>query len=219
MIWGADSIFTRTGADLTLDAYYKMPAPQTELENCTAHNGDIIPIPGRDIEVKSWYQGGVSIMDFTNPKHPYEIAYFDRGPLDPVKFIDGGEWSAYWYNGYIYGSEIARGLDVFKLTPTKDITQHEIDAASQIHLPEFNAQAPTKIVYPANFVTARAYVDQLARTNALTGDKATAIRTAMEKKNAKALKTFAATLEKGAATAATPADASRMTLLAEILKK
>jgi len=219
MTWGADSIFTLKNKELTLGSYYKMPAPQTENENCTAHNGSIIPIPGRDIEVKSWYQGGISIMDFTDATHPFEIAYFDRGPLDDKKFIDGGEWSAYWYNGYIYGSEIARGLDVFKLTPSKFVTQAEIDAAQQVHLAEFNAQAPTKIVYPANFVTAKAYVDQLARTNALTADKATAIKTAMDKKNAKDLKGFATTLEKGAATAATPADANRMTLLAEILKK
>ena len=159
MTWGADSIFTLKNRELTLGSYYKMPAPQTENENCTAHNGSIIPIPGRDIEVKSWYQGGISIMDFTDATHPFEIAYFDRGPLDDNKFIDGGEWSAYWYNGYIYGSEIARGLDVFKLTPSKFVSQAEIDAAQQVHLAEFNAQAPTKIVYPANFVTAKAYVD------------------------------------------------------------
>src|ERR1700722_8162296 len=219
MTWGADSIFTLKNKELTLGSYYKMPAPQTENENCTAHNGSIIPIPGRDIEMKSWCQGGISIMDFTDATHPFEIAYFDRGPLDDKKFIDGGEWSAYWYNGYIYGSEIARGLDVFRLTPSKYVTHAEIDAAQQVHVAEFNAQAPTKIVYPANFVTAKAYVDQLARTNALTADKATAIKTAMDKKNAKDLIADATRLEKGAATAATPADANRMTLLAEILKK
>ena len=219
MTWGADSIFSLKDGTLTLGSYYKMPAPQTENENCTAHNGSIIPIPGRDIEVKSWYQGGVSVMDFTDATHPFEIAYFDRGPLDDNKFIDGGEWSAYWYNGYIYGSEIARGLDVFKLTPSKFVTQAEIDAAQQVHLAEFNAQAPSKILYPSNFTTAKAYVDQLERSNALTADKATAIKTAMDKKSTKELKAFAATLDKGAATAPTPADASRMTLLAEILKK
>src|SRR5580658_746034 len=219
MTWGADSIFTLKNKELTLGSYYKMPAPQTENENCTAHNGSIVPIPGRDIEVKSWYQGGISIMDFTDATHPFEIAYFDRGPLDDKKFIDGGEWSAYWYNGYIYGSEIARGLDVFKLTPSKFVTQAEIDAAQQVHQAEFNAQAPTKIVYPANFVTAKAYVDQLARTNAITAADATAMKTAMDKKNTKALKTFATTLTKDKAKAATPADANRMTLLAEILSK
>jgi hypothetical protein len=137
-------------------------------------------------------------MDFTDATHPFEIAYFDRGPIDDKKFIDGGEWSAYWYNGYIYGSEIARGLDVFKPTPSKYVTQAEIDAAQQVHLAEFNAQAPTRIVYPANFVTAKAYVDQLARTNALTANKATAIKTAIDKKNTKDLKAFATTIEKGA---------------------
>jgi len=218
MTWGADSIFTLKGKTLTLDAYYKMPAPQTENENCTAHNGSIIPIPGRDIEVKSWYQGGVSIMDFTDPTHPFEIGYFDRGPLDDNKFIDGGEWSAYWYNGYIYGSEIARGLDIFKLVPSQYVSQAEIDAATQIHLPEFNAQAPSKIIYPANFITAKAYVDQLARSNALTADKAAAMSAAMDKKNTKQLKAFAASLDKGAASAA-PADKMRMLALAEILKK
>ncbi|MEK6398850.1 MAG: hypothetical protein V4734_12250, partial [Terriglobus sp.] len=128
MTWGADSIFTRKGAELTLGSYYKMPAPQTELENCTAHNGNLVPIPGRDIEVKSWYQGGISVMDFTDATHPFEIAYFDRGPLDGEKFIDGGTWSSYWFNGYVYGAEIARGLDVYKLTPNKFMTANELAA-------------------------------------------------------------------------------------------
>ncbi len=219
MTWGADSIFTLKNRELTLGAYYKMPAPQTENENCTAHNGSIVPIPGRDIEVKSWYQGGISIMDFTDATHPFEIAYFDRGPVDDNKFIDGGHWSAYWYNGYIYGSEIARGLDVFKLVPSQFVTQAEIEAAQQVHLAEFNAQAPTKIIYPTNFVTAKAYVDQLARSKSITAANAAAMKTAMDKKNTKALKTFATTLDKDVATAKTPADAKRMTLLAEIFKK
>ncbi len=220
MTWGADSIFTRSKDNvLTLGSYYKMPAPQTELENCTAHNGSIVPIPGRDIEVKSWYQGGVSVMDFTDATHPFEIAYFDRGPLDPDKFVDGGLWSAYWYNGYVYGSEIARGLDVYKLLPSKYISQNELDAAAAVHEAEFNPQGQTMIVYPANFTTAKAYVDQLARSNALPADKAAELMTAMDKKNTKALKTFAASLDKDAATAPTPADKMRMTALAEILKK
>ena len=218
MTWGADSIFTMKGTELTLGSYYKMPAPQTENENCTAHNGSIIPIPGRDIEVKSWYQGGVSIMDFTDATHPVEIGYFDRGPLDDNKFIDGGLWSAYWYNGMIYGSEIARGLDVYQLVPTEFVSQAEIDAASQIQLPQFNAQAPTKIVYPANFITAKAYVAQLVRSNALTAAMGTELTTAMDKKNTKALKTLAASLDKDAA-AANSIDKMRMTALAEILKK
>jgi hypothetical protein len=218
MTWGADSIFTLKGHDLTLDSYYKMPAPQTENENCTAHNGSLIPVPGRDIEVQSWYQGGVSIMDYTDPKKPFEIAYFDRGPLAGDKFIDGGTWSAYWYNGYIYGSEIARGLDVYKLTPSKFLSQNEIDAASQIQVAQLNPQYQEKIVYPPSLITAKAYVDQLSRSNALTADKATALMTAIDKKKTKELKAFATSLDKDAATAA-PEDAARMTQLAAILKK
>ena len=218
MTWGADSIFTLKGAELTLDSYYKMPAPQTELENCTAHNGNLIPVPGRDIEVQSWYQGGVSVMDYTDPKKPIELAYFDRGPLDSTKFIDGGTWSAYWYNGYIYGAEIARGLDVYKLVPSKFLSQNEIDAATQIQMSQMNPQYQEKVVYPPTFVTGKAYVDQLARTNALTPAKATALIAAMDKKKTKELKAFAATLNKDAATAQ-PADGARMTALAAILTK
>ena len=218
MTWGADSIFTLKNNTLTLDSYYKMPAPQTELENCTAHNGSLIPIPGRDIEVQSWYQGGVSVVDYTDPKKPLEIAYFDRGPLDGVKYVDGGHWSAYWYNGYIYGSEIARGLDVFKLTPSQFLTQNEIDAAMQVKVAEFNPQNQERIVYPANMVTAKAYVDQLSRSNALSQEKATALNAAIERKQSKALKSMAATLTKDASTAQ-PADATRMVALAQILDK
>jgi hypothetical protein len=136
-----------------------MPAAQTELENCVAHNGSPIPIPGRDIFVQAWYQGGVSVMDFTDAAHPIEIAYFDRGPLDAKKRALGGYWSAYWYNGYIYGSEIARGVDAFKLAPNKFITQNEINAANQVHFDELNVQNQPKITWPANFVVARAYID------------------------------------------------------------
>lgn len=218
MTWGADSIFTRNGAELTLGSYYKMPAPQTEMENCTAHNGNLVPIPGRDIEVKSWYQGGISIMDFTDATHPYEIAYFDRGPLNSEKFIDGGTWSSYWFNGYVYGAEIARGLDVYKLTPNKFMTANELAAADQIHMDLYNAQLASTIVFPKTFITAKAYVDQLVRSNALTQAKATALDAAMDKKNTKVLKTYAATFRKDSAKAPA-ADAARMTALAEILAR
>src|SRR5207245_2756355 len=117
--WGADAIFNLKDNKLSFASYYKMPAAQGDSENCVAHNGSLVPVPGRDIEVQAWYQGGVSVMDFTDPAQPVEIAYFDRGPIDPKMLVLGGEWSAYWYNGYIYGSEIARGLDVFDLTPGK----------------------------------------------------------------------------------------------------
>ena len=129
-----------------------MPAPQTEQENCVAHNGSLIPVPGRDIMVQAWYQGGVSVFDFTDSAHPVEIAYFDRGPIDAKNLIIGGYWSTYWYNGHIYGSEIARGLDVFKLTPSEYLSQNEIDAATLVQLDEFNAQQQPKITWPATLV-------------------------------------------------------------------
>jgi hypothetical protein len=225
MNWGADAIFTLTDRKLTLSSYYKMPAPQTEFENCVAHNGSLIPIPGRDIEVQAWYQGGISVVDFTDATHPMEIAFFDRGPVDGSKRAMGGQWSTYWYNGYIYGSEIARGVDVFKLVPSKYITQNEIDAANQVHFDELNVQNQPKIVWPSNFVVARAYIDQLTRSNALPSKRIAALETAIanyqahaDKKKAAQLKTMAATLDKDAAGAKSPADAHRMHALAEIMK-
>ena len=129
-----------------------------------AHNGSLLPVPGRDIEVQAWYQGGISIVDFTDAEHPVEIGYFDRGPIFPNLLVLGGHWSAYWYNGHIYASEIARGLDVFELTPTKDLTQNEIDAAKTVRMTEFNVQNQQKIVWPHKLVVAKAYLDQLERS-------------------------------------------------------
>ena len=100
---------------LKFQSYYKMPAPQTAQENCVAHNGSLIPIPGRDVMVQAWYQGGISVFDWTDAAHPKEIAFFDRGPVDSTEMASGGSWSAYWYNGVIVSSEIARGLDIFEL--------------------------------------------------------------------------------------------------------
>jgi len=225
MKWGADAIFSLKDDKLKLDSYYKMPAAMPESANCVAHNGSLVPIPGRDIEVQAWYQGGVSVMDFTDSEHPYEIAYFDRGPIDPKTLILGGDWSAYWYNGYIYGSEIARGLDIFKLTPTKFLTQHEIDAANQIHFPELNVQNQQKLVWPPTFITARAYLDQLERSQALPAEKIAAINQAMsateadhyKKKSMTALHRLSASLNDDATAAKTPADKSDLTALAAIL--
>src|SRR6202044_195236 len=154
-------------------------AAQTEMENCVAHNGSLVPIPGRDILVQAWYQGGVSMVDFTDATHPVEIAYYDRGPISTEKRAMGGMWSVYWYNGYIYASEIARGLDVFKMVPNKFITQNEIDAANQVHLDELNVQDQPKITWPANFVVARAYLDQLARGNSVTAQRIAALNAAI----------------------------------------
>jgi hypothetical protein len=218
MAWGADAIFTITpDKKLKLDSYYKMPAPQTDKENCVAHNGSMIPIPGRNIEVQSWYQGGVSLMDYTDPKHPFEIGYFDRGPVDDSRPAMGGQWSTYYYNGYIYGSEIARGTDVLKLVPTKYMTQNEIDAAAQVVLPELNVQNQPHIDYPMTFVTAKAYLDQLARGDSLSAEKIAGIEADIEAKNAKKLKADGKIAEKAAVSAKTSADADRLHGLAKIL--
>jgi hypothetical protein len=226
MNWGADAIFNLKNGKLTLASYYKMPAPQTELENCVAHNGSLIPIPGRDVEVQSWYQGGVSIVDFTDITHPVEIGYFDRGPVDGIKHAMGGQWSTYWYNGYIYGSEIARGVDVFKLVPNKYLTQNEIDAATQVQVAELNVQNQQKFVWPANFVTAKAYIDQLTRSNALDAKRLAALNQSIgkveaspSKKDIAQLHAMAANLDKDADAAKSPADANRMRALASIMKQ
>jgi hypothetical protein len=177
--WGADAIFTLSGSTMAFQSYYKLPVPQTANENCVAHNGTLIPIPGRDIMAQGWYQGGISVFDWTDPAHPKEIAFFDRGPMDSTKLLGAGSWSAYWYNGYIISSEIARGLDIFELQPGAFISQNEIDAAKLIHFDYLNAQDQQKLVWPASFVVARAYLDQLARTNGLAPARISAVRTAL----------------------------------------
>ncbi len=174
--WGADALFTLDNGQMTFRSYYKMLAPQTANENCVAHNGSLIPIPGRDIMVQSWYQGGVSIFDWTDAAHPKEIAFFDRGPVDGTKPADGGTWSAYWYNGRIYSSEIARGLDVLELAPSGLISRNEIEATKLVHLDYFNTQDQPKITWPASFVVARAYVDQLERSNGLSAERLKVVR-------------------------------------------
>jgi len=180
--WGADAIFDVVdGKTLRFAGYYKMPAVQTEQENCVAHNGSLVPVPGRDIMVQAWYQGGVSVFDFTDAAHPVEIAFFDRGPIDGKQLITGGYWSAYWFNGHIYGSEIARGLDVFRLKPSEHLSQNEIDAAMLVRSEETNTQFQTKIVWPASAPVALAYVDQLARAKKIQPERARAVKSAFEK--------------------------------------
>ena len=225
--WGADAIFKLHDDKLSLASYYKLPAAQGDTENCVAHNGSLIPVPGRDIEVQAWYQGGLSVMDFTDPTHPFEIAYFDRGPIDAKTLVLGGDWSAYWYNGYIYGSEIARGLDVFKLTPSKFLTQSEIDAANQVRVNELNVQNQQQITWPSNFIVARAYVDQLARTQALSAKQVSSLQklmahteeSHMDANDVKKLGTVSGELEKEASNAKDTSDAKRLHALAAILKQ
>ena len=166
--WGADAIFTIPNRQqLQFQSYYKLPAPQTAQENCVAHNGSLIPIPGRDIMVQAWYQGGLSVFEWTDAKHPKEIAFFDRGPVDAAEMGNGGYWSTYWYNGHIYGSEISRGLDVFELQPSGFLTQNEIDAAKSVKLDYFNTQGQVKFTWPASYSLARAYLDQLERSQGM----------------------------------------------------
>ncbi|HET8622267.1 MAG TPA: hypothetical protein VFM14_01765 [Gemmatimonadales bacterium] len=165
--WGANAIFTRSGSQLTFASYYKLPAPQTRQENCVAHNGSLIPIPGRDVMAQAWYQGGISVFDWTDPARPREIAFFDRGPVDSTEMVSGGSWSVYWYNGVLVSSEIARGLDIFELTPSAFISQNEIDAAKTVRLDYLNTQGQPRIVWPPSFALARAYLDQLERSKGM----------------------------------------------------
>jgi hypothetical protein len=177
--WGANAIFTIENGEMVFQSYYKMPAAQTQFENCVAHNGSLVPVPGRDIMVQAWYQGGISVFDFTDPANPVEIAFFDRGPVNATEMGNGGAWSTYWYNGQIVSSEISRGLDILELTPSGLLSQNEIDAAKSVELEYFNAQQQQKIVWPASFSVARAYVDQLERSNGLAAGRIAAVRTAL----------------------------------------
>jgi hypothetical protein len=177
--WGADAIFRIVNGKMVFQSYYKLPAPQTQLENCVAHNGSLIPIPGRTIMVQAWYQGGLSIFEWTDPKHPHEIGFFDRGPNDSTRAMGGGFWSAYWYNGKIIGSEMQRGLDIFELIPSQAISQNEIDAAKSVRFDFLNVQDQPKFVWPASFAVPRSYADQLERWHGLAPDQVSAIRSGL----------------------------------------
>jgi len=228
--WGADAIFDIVDRKMRFAGYYKMPAPQTEQENCVAHNGSLIPVPGRDIMVQAWYQGGVSVFDFTDGAHPFEIAFFDRGPIDAKDLITGGYWSTYWYNGYIYGSEISRGIDVFKLIPSQYLSQNEIDAANLVRSDELNAQEQQRNIWPASSVVARAYLDQLVRSKGIQPERAHTVTDALARadklrssrdKGAAAiirqLDALVNQLQRDAGTAAGP-DAVHLRLLAATIK-
>ena len=178
--WGANAIFHLENGSLRHASYYKLPAAQTETENCVAHNGSLVPVPGRDIKVQAWYQGGVSVFDFTDAANPVEIAFFDRGPIDAERLFPGGFWSAYWYNGNVYATEMARGLDVFRLLPSEHLTQNELEAAKLVRMEEFNAQTQTRLTWPPAFVVARAYADQLARGNGLAPARIDAVRRGLD---------------------------------------
>jgi hypothetical protein len=173
--WGADALFDIVDSKMEFGSYFKLPVPQTTQENCVAHNGSIIPVPGRDIMVQAWYQGGLSIVDFTDTANPVEIAYFDRGPINtpnPTGLNLGGFWSTYWYNGHIFGTEIARGFEAFALTPSEHMSQNEIDAASEVVLDQFNAQLQPMLTWAPSFNVVGSYYDQAVRSGALSGDAA-----------------------------------------------
>jgi hypothetical protein len=170
--WGANAIFDIVGGQLQFASYYKLPVPQTIQENCVAHNGSLVPVPGRDIMVQAWYQGGLSMFDFTDSANPVEIAFFDRGPINAASLVLGGLWSTYWYDGNIFGSEIARGFDVFGLLPSGHLTEAEVAAAGEVQQTEFNAQHQSAITWAPSRAVARARFDQLARTctNTISGN-------------------------------------------------
>ncbi len=165
--WGANAIFSIKDGKMVFESYFKMAAPQTSQENCVAHNGSLIPVPGRDIMVQGWYQGGVNIFDFTDPANPVEMAFHDRGPISAERLVTGGSWSIYWYNGLLINSEIARGLDIFDMIPSDFITENEIAASRTVVLDYFNPQGQPKFVWPASEYLALAYLDQLERNREL----------------------------------------------------
>ena len=182
LTWGADAIYDIVDGQLEFRSHFKMPAPQVEQENCVAHNGSIVPVPGRDIFVQAWYQGGISVMDFTDSANPVEIAYFDRGPIHAEHLITGGYWSAYWYNGRIYATEIIRGLDVLALVPSEYLSENEITAAVVANQgASFNPQQQFPVDWPAEPVVARAYLDQLERSKVLPPSLVTDLNAALDR--------------------------------------
>ncbi|MGI9237063.1 MAG: DUF305 domain-containing protein, partial [Woeseiaceae bacterium] len=228
LTWGADAIYDIVDGELEFRGYYKMSAPQVEQENCVAHNGSIVPVPGRDIFVQAWYQGGISVIDFTDSANPLEIAYFDRGPIDAEDLVLGGFWSVYWYDGLIYGTEIVRGLDIFTLLPSEHLSENEIAAAAMADQGRvFNPQQQFPVRWPAEPVVARAYIDQLVRGEAVSASFVAELTAALDKslahlkdgardrKLAASLKSLAADLGKDGGDAATE---KRQLALAETLK-
>lgn len=205
--WGANALFDIVDGKLEFASYYKLPAPQTAQENCVAHNGSIIPVPGRDIMVQAWYQGGMSIFDFTDTANPTEIAYLDRGPINANALTLGGYWSTYWYNGNVLGSEIARGFDSMELSETDWMSANEIAAAGEIQLDEFNAQTQSMLVHAPSFAVARSYVDQAERAGTLSGEQLAKVTKLVDKaESAKSGKSASGLLTAAASESGFPAD-------------
>ena len=221
--WGANAIFTVEDGELVFQSYYKMPAPQTTLENCVAHNGSLIPVPGRDIMIQGWYQGGISLIDWTDPANPVEIGYHDRGPFNADRMQMAGSWSVYWYNGVIVNSEISRGLDIFELTASESLTQNEIDAANSVQLTHLNSQGQPVYEWPATFALARAYLDQLERWHGMSAPRVAAARSGLDSAESgsgtarrDSLRSLAAAL---GAHAAEAADSDKVAKLADAVQR
>ncbi len=208
--------------EFTQHSYFKMPAAQTDTENCVSHNGGLIPVPGRDIMVQGWYQGGVNVFDFTDPTDPVEIAFHDRGPIDAENLVVGGSWGAYWYNGYIYSSELSRGLDVLELLPSEHISENELEAAKLVQMVEYNPQSQPMLVWPAAFPVVRSYLDQLVRNEGLPAERTAEIAAVLDAAEAASgaerrdLLTGLATALDGDSTNA--ADADRVRAMAEAVR-
>nr|MCU0627611.1 hypothetical protein [Gemmatimonadaceae bacterium] len=222
--WGGNALFEiAPDRQMRFTSYYKLPAPQTSQENCVAHNGSMIPIPGRDVMVQSWYQGGISVFDWTDGRKPVEIAFHDRGPVDATRMGNGGSWSVYWYNGVIVNSEIARGLDIFELVPSAHISANEIAAAKTVKLDYLNAQGQPQFTWPPSFAKARAFADQLERSQGLSPARLASVRAALDRAESakgavrtRALRALSQSLnaEQGASS-----DAAKVQLLADAVKE
>lgn len=221
--WGANALFRLEKGELRFESYFKLPAAQAATENCVAHNGSLIPVPGRDLFLQGWYQGGITIIDFTDPAHPFEIAYFDRGPMHPTALQLSGQWGTYWHNGYIFGSEIGRGLDILELVPSQYLSQNEIDAAKLVRFDQFNPQDQPRITWPASFVVSRAYLDQLLRNDGLrkawVDPVAKQLDAAEKMSGAERQKALAALADQLDRDAVKAGDAKRVKALAESVRK
>jgi hypothetical protein len=219
---GGNTILTIENGRMTQHGYFKMLAAQTNTENCVSHNGGLLPVPGRDIMIQGWYQGGVNVFDFTDPTRPFEIAYYDRGPVNGETLVMGGSWGAYYWNGYVYSSELSRGLDIFELTPSEFLSRNELDAAKLVRMDEYNPQAQPHITWPAAFPVVRSYLDQLVRNGGLPAARTTAIARTLdnaEKARGAArrnmLRVLAGQLDRDAAAAK---DAARVRAMAQAVR-
>jgi hypothetical protein len=218
---------------MTQQGYFKIPAAKSDRENCVAHNGGLVPVPGRNLYVQGWYQGGVDVMDFTDPNHPFEVAYFSRGPIDPpgdtsnasgrARYTIGGSWGAYYWNGYVYSSELDRGFDVLELTPGPQLSANELAAAKLVRFKEYNPTSQPKLVWPAAYPVVRSYLDQLVRNEGLASDRTTAISAALdaaEQKNGAAAATALTALAREVdADASGAKDAARVRMMATEIRR